>query len=368
MKIARIDLHRIAYRLQDQKYSWSNELAITGATAFIARVITDTGIEGFGEVCPLGSAYMEAFAEGVPAAVAEVAPSVLGQDPFDLKLINERMDLALGGHNYAKSPIDIACWDIMGKATGQSVAALLGGRCVESYAPYRAIPQRSASEMAEDVIKYRERGYRKFQLKVGGESNEDIRRIVACRDALTDEDLLVADANTGWTPHEAIRVANGVRDLDVYIEQPCRTLRECLAVRKNTTLPFVLDETIRSVDALLEAHILGCVDAVNIKISRVGGLTKAKLLRDLCEQIGLAMTLEDSWGGDVATATIAHLVGSTRAEFYLSSTDFNSYVDVVNAPDAPRMQNGLMSVPAGAGLGISIDLKSLGEPVMSLSA
>jgi cis-L-3-hydroxyproline dehydratase len=363
MRISRLAVYQVEYRLVDETYSWSNRLAIDRATSTIVKVTTDDGLEGFGEVCPLGSAYMAAFARGVPAAIQEIAPAVLGQDPLQLNLLNERMDLALGGHTYAKSPIDIACWDIFGKVAGQPISTLLGGRTRESYPPYRAIPQRSAGEMADDVRRFRERGYRKFQLKVGGEANEDIRRIRACREALEPEDLLVADSNTGWIPHEAIRVANAVRELDVYIEQPCRTLEECLAVREHTDLPMVLDEVILGVPALLQAHWSRAMDAVNLKISRLGGLTRAKTVRDLGESLGLAMTLEDSWGGDISAAAIAHFVGSTREEFYFSSTDFDSYVDLKLADDAPRMRGGLVPVPAGPGLGITVEEDRLGAPV-----
>ena len=367
MKISSIDAFQVTYSLLDEKYSWSNDLYITGVVSTVVRVRTACGLTGHGEVCPLGPAYMDAFAKGVPAGVAEVGPALIGMDPRQLNLLNERMDLALGGHNYVKSPIDIACWDILGKASGLPVATLLGGRYREGVPPYRAIPQRKPEEMAADVTKYRGKGYRRFQLKVGGNPNEDIERIKQCRKVLEDDDILVADANTGWLPHEAMRVVNGVRDIDVYIEQPCSTLQECLAVRRNTTLPFVLDEIIRGTVPLVEAYNLGAMDVVNLKISRLGGLTKAKGVRDLCQSLGIAMTLEDSWGGDVTTAAIAHFAGSTRAEHYFTATDFNSYVDIEIAPDAPRMKDGLLPVPSTPGLGITVDESALGVPIVSIS-
>ena len=367
MKITSIEAFQVTYRLVDQKYSWSNDLFIESIVSTVVRVGTDTGVVGFGEVCPLGSGYMDAFARGVPAGIAELGPSLLGMDPLQLNLINERMDLALGGHAYIKSPLDIACWDILGKVTGQPVATLMGGRYRDAVPPYRAISQRAPSEMAEDVVKYRDLGYRRFQLKVGGAPNDDMERIRQCREALQPDDVLVADANTGWLPHEALRVVNAVRDLDVYIEQPCATLDECLAIRRNTNLPFVLDEVIRGVEPLLLAHRQGAMDVVNLKISRLGGLTKAKGVRDLCQSLGIAMTLEDSWGGDVTTAAIAHFAGSTRAEHYFTSTDFNSYVDVEIAPDAPRRKEGLLPIPSAPGLGVNVDMSILGSPVVQIS-
>ncbi len=123
----------------------------------------------------------------------------------------------------------------------------------------------------------------------------------------------MADANTGWTMHEAARVVNAVRDVDVYIEQPCPTYEECLVTRRRTSLPFVLDEVITGVDSLTRGLADGAMDVINLKISKVGGLTKARLMRDICVQAGIPMTIEDTWGGDIVTATIAHLAQSTPA-------------------------------------------------------
>ena len=86
--------------------------------------------------------------------------------------------------------------------------------------------------MAENVAGYRAEGYRRFQLKVGANPEEDIERIRQVADLLEPSDKLIADANTGWLMHEAARVVRGVDDIDVYIEQPCLTYEECLSIRR----------------------------------------------------------------------------------------------------------------------------------------
>ena len=366
MKITRIDLYQLTYRLLDRTYAWSGGHSVDSFLAHIVKVSTDEGICGYGEVCPLGSAYMEAYARGVPSGIQEIGPAFLGQDPLRIKAINNRMDSVLGGHQYVKSPLDIACWDIAGKAAGVPVSTLLGGRYVEEYPLYRAISQRPPEEMAADVSRYRSEGYSRFQLKVGGDPNEDIKRIKAARRVIQPDDILVADANTGWLMHEAIRVVNAIAGEDVYVEQPCATLRECLVIRDHTRLPMVLDEIITGVEPLVRAHDMRAMDVVNIKISRVGGLTKARQMRDLCETLGIVMTIEDSWGGDITTTTIAHLVSSTKPEYLFTSTDFNSYIDLSVADDAPRRREGRLPVPAGPGLGINVDDKKLGQPVLTV--
>jgi len=366
MKIKQINVYQASYKLLDQKYAWSRGHAVSSFVSTIVKISTDQGLKGFAEVCPLGSAYMDAYARGVPEGIKEIGPLLLGQDPCQLNVINDLMDSALTGHSYIKSPLDMACWDILGRATGVPVCTLLGGRCVENFPLYRAISQGSSKEMAEDVERFREEGYRRFQLKVGGEPDEDIRRIKAVQEVFQPGDILVADANTGWLTHKAIQVVNSLEGEYLYIEQPCLTLEECLVVRSHSRFPIVLDEVINGVVPLLRAYNQRAMDVVNLKISRLGGLTKTKKIRDLCEQLGLAMTIEDSWGGDITTAAIAHLVGSTRPEFYFSSTDFNSYNDLHLAQDAPRRKQGLLEVPSKPGLGISVDEKMLGKPVLTL--
>jgi len=367
MRIRRIDLFQTPFGLKDGSYTWSRGHGVAEFTSNIVKLSTDEGTAGYGEVCPLGSAYIESFSRGVLTGLQEIGPRLLGEDPTRIREINTLMDLTLGGHSYVKSPIDIACYDILGKATGQSVCTLLGGRRRDDYPLYRAIPQRSPKQMADDVKKYKKQGYTKFQLKVGGDPQDDIRRIHAVRKVLDEADVLVADANTGWLQHGALRVVNGIRDLDVYVEAPCLTYEECLAVRKHTDLPFVLDEHITDIGLLMRAASDHAMDVVNIKISRVGGLTRAVQMRNLCESLGIAMTLEDSWGGDLATATIAHLVGSTQPDMLFTSTDFNSYNDRSVSPDAPRRKEGRLKVPTGPGLGLTIDEKRIGPPVLSLS-
>ncbi len=366
MRITKIEVFQVDYKLLDQEYAWSRGQSVSSFVSTIIRITADGELYGYAEVCPLGSAYMDAYAKGIPAGISEIGKHILGQDPCQLNLINHLMDMALLGHNYVKAPLDIACWDILGQATNTPVCTLLGGRAVEKFPLYRAISQGKPEKMADDVSKYRGEGYRRFQLKVGGDPDEDIARVKTVLEIIQPGDILVADANTGWITRHALRVVNALEGEDVYIEQPCTSLDECLVIREHSSLPFVLDEVIKSVDSLIKAYNQRAMDVVNIKISRVGGLTRAKQIRDLCESLGIAMTLEDSWGGDITTATIAHLVGSTKAEFYFTSTDFNSYNDVHLADDAPRIKDGCLDVPSGPGLGIHVDEGLLGEPVLTV--
>ena len=364
MKIKRISAWQVDLPLCEGSYKWSGGKSVTVFDSTIVGVETDSGVVGYGEVCPLGPFYLAAYARGVRAGIAELGPHLLGEDPLELARLNRTMDAALKGHPYVKSGIDIACWDILGQVAMQPVCVLLGGRYGVDFGLYRAISQESPEDMASRVAGYRAEGYRRFQLKVGGDPDVDIQRIRAVAAVLQPGDRLVADANTGWLMHDAMRVVRAVSDVDVYIEQPCLSYEECLSIRRQTSHPFVLDEVIDGIDALLRGKCDLAMDVVNIKISKFGGLTKARQARDLCVSLGIAMTIEDSWGGDITTAAIAHLAHSTPPEFLFTSTDFNSYVTVSTADGAPYRVNGRMAASGQPGLGIMPKRMVLGAPVL----
>jgi len=363
VKITRISVHQVDLPLVEGRYGWSGGKAVDVFDSTLVQLETDEGLSGWGEVCPLGPVYLPAYAAGARAGIAELAPSLLGAEADGVMALNRVMDKALLGHPYAKSAIDMAAWDLLGKKAGLPCCELLGGRYGEDVLLYRAISQDTPKGMADSVARYREEGYRRFQLKVGAVPEEDIERIKACRAVLEPSDVLIADANTGWTMHGAARVVRGVKDVDVYIEQPCPTYEECLTIRRRTDHPFVLDENIDGMRSLLRGAQDGAMDVVNIKISKFGGLTRARAARDLCVELGIAMTLEDSWGGDVITAAISHLAHSTPEELRFTSTDFNSYVTVKNADGAPQRREGRMLASRAPGLGVEPCMDVLGEPV-----
>ena len=366
MKIARIQAYKVDLPLHEGSYKWSGGKSVDVFDSTHVSVETDNGLVGWGEVCPLGPFYLPAYAAGVRAGLKEMGPHLIGHDPREIGKLNRLMDAAMKGHPYVKSGIDIACWDILGQVAREPVCTLLGGRYGEHIDLYRAISQEEPEKMAARIRQYRGEGYKRFQLKVGGDPDTDIARIRATRAAIGPDDVLDADANTGWLMHQAARVVRAVDDLDVYIEQPCLSYEECLAIRKRTSLPFVLDESIDSIDMLLRAHQDLAVDVVNLKISKLGGLTKTKQARDLCAHLGIAMIIEDSWGGDVTTAAIAHLAHSTPVELRFASTDFNSYVTVSTADGAPKRVDGKMKASTAPGLGVKPRMAVLGSALVDI--
>lgn len=368
MKLARVDVFGYDLSYVHGRYVMSGNRVIETLASTVVRVTTEDGVEGFGEVCPLGPAYLPAHAEGARAALREIAGVVLGLEVSNLGAVNAALDRALMGHGYAKSAIDTACWDAFGRTVGLPVCELLGGRLSESFPLYFAVPLGPVEEMRAYVEARCAEGIHRFQLKIGADPYEDAARTRAVVEATGPEDIVVADANGGWGLQDAVVAARAIADLErVFFEQPCPTLEECLIVRERTTLPMVLDECIRDVHSLLRAYEAKALEAFNLKISKVGGLTRAKLMRDLAVELGLRVTIEDAWGGDLVTAAVSHLAASTPADTLFTVSFMNDWTNEHIAGHEPRSQNGFGSAPTGPGLGIEVDVAALGEPLVTAS-
>ena len=141
-RIERIDIYGYDLTYVHGEYVMSGGRVINRLPSTVVRVTTGDGVKGYGEACPLGSTYLPAFGGGARAALAELAPAMLGVDAANLAQVNTTMDRTLRGHGYAKSALDIACWDILGKVTGMSVANLLGGAAPDRPASLRGCPSR----------------------------------------------------------------------------------------------------------------------------------------------------------------------------------------------------------------------------------
>ena len=370
MKITRISAYQVDLPMKEGSYSWSTQ-SFSSFDSTVVAIETDEGIAGFGETCPLGPSYLAAYPEGARTGIATIAHDLIGEDPTQLDRINDRLDLLLKGHPYVKSAIDMACWDILGKVTGLPVYTLLGGKRQEDVTLFKVISRTDPDVMAERVEEYRELGFRQFQMKVGEDPSKDIERFRKVAAAMKPGEVMDADANTGWRQHDAIRVVDAVRrlpeehDILVYIEQPCLTYEECLTVRQHTDLPMILDECMESLAVLLRGYHDGAMDLINLKINRMGGLTRARQVRDLCISLGIVMTIEDSWGGEIATSAIAHMAQSTPSDFHFQSSAFHQYHTTAIATGGPEVANGRMRAPDAPGLGVEPIVDVLGRPVFS---
>ena len=234
---------------------------------------------------------------------------------------------------------------------------------------YVAIPLGPPGDMAAFVTRERELGIRNFQAKLGADPEDDARRVAAILAATGPGDAVIGDANGGWRRQDAIIAARLLEGSERFrLEQPCPTLEECLAVRRLTTLPMVLDEVIVDLPTLVRAAGLDAMDQINLKISRVGGLLPARLMRDAAVSLGLRLMIEDSWGGDIVTAAVAHLAAGTPADALFAVSFMNDWTLEHIAGYQPRSSGGVGPVPDGPGLGIEVDVASLGAPLFTVVA
>ena len=306
---------------------------------------------------------MIAHSEGVEAFARLAAPRLIGEDPRQITRIERLMDSIVQGHGYAKSPFDIACWDILAKVCEVPVWMLLGGKLTDGAPMYRVVPQKSVEETVAELEAHRLSGYRQFQIKVGNDWVVDIERIREVVPLLKKGEKAMADANQGWRVDNALRVARATRDLDYILEQPCRTYEESQQVRRKTDLPMKLDECITGMHMAQRIVADQGADICCLKISNLGGLSKAQRVRDFFIENRIPVVSEDSWGGEVTTAAVAHFAASTPKEFLINSTDLMNYNTRSTGVGGPSVADGKLYATDQPGLGVTPNYDSLGDPV-----
>jgi L-alanine-DL-glutamate epimerase-like enolase superfamily enzyme len=363
MKITRISIYRKTLQYERGAYAWGRNNVIEFGSSTIVFIETDAGISGTGEFCPCGNNYMVAHQEGTESAAKLLSPALIGEDPRQLSRIERRMDSIILGHGYAKAPFDAACWDILGKSSGYPVWMLLGGKLTDGAPLYRPAPQSAPELMVKEMNRLRTDGYRHFQIKVGSDWKTDIDRIKATVAVLEPGEKALADANQGWHVDEAIQVGIATRGLNFVIEQPCHSYEECMQVRRHFEQPMKLDECITGAQMAQRVVEDRSAEIVCLKISNLGGLSKARRVRDFLIDNRISVVSEDTWGGEITTATIAHFATSTPEEFLVNTCDLHNYNIQSTGIPGPETSDGKMYASDNPGLGVEPDFDSLGEPV-----
>ncbi|MEM9844730.1 MAG: mandelate racemase/muconate lactonizing enzyme family protein [Pseudomonadota bacterium] len=365
MKITRIRLYKTELPYVDGAYAWGAGNAIETAVASVVVIDTDAGLQGCGEFTPCGENYMVAHSEGVGALLPLLAPHLLGQDPRNVAGIEALMDHVVQGHGYAKSPIDAACWDILGQSLDAPLWQVWGGKLTDGAPMYRVAPQRDEADSRAELDRHRAAGYRQFQIKVGANWAEDIERIRALVPLLQPGEKAMADANQGWRADDAIRVARATAGLDFILEQPCHSYDECQRVRRVAQQPMKLDECVTGLDMAQRIVVDRGADLVCLKISNLGGLSKARRVRDYLVANRMPIVAEDTWGGEITTATLSHFAATTPPEFLQNTTDLMNYNTRSTGKGGAVARGGRLYAPDAPGLGVVPDFDSLGDPVAS---
>jgi L-alanine-DL-glutamate epimerase-like enolase superfamily enzyme len=356
VQIAEIHIYRQDLPVVGPPYRMSHS-EVTALDTTIVEVITDTGLCGFGETCPVGPTYAEAHAQGARAALSEIAPHLIGLDPLTIGTVARHMDRALTGHMYAKAAIDIALWDIAGKAHGMRVCDLLGGAARDNVPSYYAISVGDAEEVAEAARLKQDEGFDRLQLKVGGRDVEhDIEVVRKVFEVRRPGVRVALDANRALTTREAVLLSRACADLPFVLEQPCATYEEIQAIKPQVCHPVYLDENMVDLNAIMRAVHDGVADGFGMKVTRVGGLSPMRTIREICQATRRPMSCDDSWGGDIIAAACVHMGATIDPQLsegvWIAAPYIENHYDRENGV---RIVDGWIDVPSGPGLGISPD-------------
>lgn len=369
MRISGISVWQIELPLAKPYWLSGGRLKFERLDSTFIRIDTDEDLSGWGEGCPWGHTYLPAHGPGIRAGLEILAPALIGRDPCAVDTINRTMDVTLPGHHSVKSPVDIACWDIFGKVAGMPLWRLLGGETAQPVAVNSSISTGTPDEMIGLIRTARERGYRTHSAKIGGADTAiDIARIEAIEAALMPDEQVTFDINRAWTPAMALQVLNAVASTS-WIEQPCETLDQCARVANNVRQPILLDECLHTFNDHIDAWRQHACSGVKVKPNRVGGLTKARRIRDFCVSTGWPMHIEDVGGSALADTAVLHLAASTPDQNRLASWLCHEHLAVDPVPgQGGRNEDGLVRLGDGPGHGIVPDPNMLGEPVATYRA
>lgn len=363
MRIERITVYAVELPLTKPYRLSGGRLYFDRIDSTLVRIDTDRELSGWGEGCPWGSTYLPAFARGIRAGMEELAPQLLGFDPRRIEVLERVMDRALPGHLYIKSALDLACWDLLGHATGLPVCELLGGREAEPVVIQSSIGTDRPAAMLADIAARRAQGYRIHSAKVGSGVADDLARIRALAGACPDGESVTFDANRAWLPDQAIQVMNAIAGTPAYFEQPCDSYEQCLAVRRRTTHPIILDESIQTFGDIVRARADGACEAIGLKLGRVGGLTRARRIRDFCVDSGLRLNIEDTGSGGIGDTAAVHLAQSTDPLFRRATWLCHEMLATGLVTAGARNEGGTTRAPDTPGLGVTVREDALGPPL-----
>jgi L-alanine-DL-glutamate epimerase-like enolase superfamily enzyme len=327
---------------------------------WLVRLVTDTGVEGLGYAS--ATRHMGASSEGLKGALEAFASAVIGRDPFDVEAIREALDHELTGVNQAKAAIDCALYEIIARSLDLPLYKLFGGKIRDEVPVLRVLSIKDPDEMAgrgRDLI---EAGYRYIKIKVDGNVTEDVERVRAIRDHVGPDIRLTIDANQAYTPKDAILTASRVVDYGVEIfEQPVSADDHpgLKLVTDNTPISIEADESAASVREVMKLVAGRIVDAVSLKVPKLGGLRNTIAAARICEAGRVRCRFGAHVGPRLMSAQAMHLaVGLPGLDF---ACEFGEYVRLTNDPtEGMENEDGVVHLPQGPGSGAGLRPEAVG--------
>jgi muconate cycloisomerase len=362
VKITSIETFPVQIPVKPERRMVSSLGEHTMSRYLLVRVLTDEGQQGAGEATT-SARWSGETAWGAQALIDRVlAPRLIGCDPADIAEIDRRLD-ALCAHNwFAKSALEMACWDILGQAAGKPVYDLLGGAArplaVRSRYSMGAYEPDHAARRAIELVAA---GFTTIKIKVGRDAAEDVARVRAVRAAVPDAIELTIDANCGWDADTAIRAIRALADCRLaLVEQPTPDGDyDALArVRRETGIPIMADDICFNLVHARELVRNRCCDVISIYPGKQGGIRKAKEIVDFAAGHGIACSIGSNLELDVATAAMAHLVvacPNMQVEKYPGDMLGPDYHEIRVAKDPIEIAGPITTITDRPGLGIEVD-------------
>ena len=364
MKITRITVYQKDLPLSHPYYLSGGRLKFEVLDATFVKIETDQGLTGWGEGTPWGHTYVPAHGPGIRAGIETMARFVIGLDPRHMLSVERAMDIALPGHLYAKSPIDMACWDIAGQAAGMPIAALMGAVSFMPKPIAASIGAKTIKETRTLMDSYRARGYIAHSVKLGGNVEMDIARIRDIEASRPDQEIILYDINRAWTRQQAVRVMKATENLGVMFEQPAETLDDIAAIRPLHSAPVSVDESLVSLQDAARIARDGIAEVFGIKLNRVGGLTKAARMRDIALAHGIDLFVMATGGSVLADTEALHLAATIPDPHLLGVWACQDMIEVeIAGGRGPRADRGHLTLSQQPGLGVHPDEESLGPPL-----
>jgi len=342
--------------------------AVEPLVSLVVCIETDDGLQGWGEACPLGASLRAGESARAIAALEDFLPQLLGLEIRSPAQLYKVLDGLPASMAYLRSMLDCAIWDLLAKREGKPLYALLGRRERQAAKCYMTISNTAPDEIPQAMADLRQKGYRQFQLKIGrtGDVAYDVETLKVATAATEDRDVIVADANRRMSVDTALETLSRVRDLDFILEQPCETYEECREVGRAASQPLMLDECIWDLAALEKAIADDVFAGITSKITRVGGLTIALKMRELCRRAGKLMNSDDCYGADISVAMMAHLAVTIPAPIFFATYATTASSGWKYDRRAVTGIDGHLAPSEQPGLGVAPERTSLGEPVFVL--
>lgn len=356
MKITNLETTIVAvpYR-EEETISYG---ARSGLTNLLVRVDTDAGIQGIGECMAFPNA------EIMQLALEQFKPLLVGQDPFNLQAIARSFYYAarwayfkqLG--NSALAGVEIALWDIIGKACGQPIHRLMGGALHERIPLFAWIQRKPIEQMAEEAAQAVREGYNVIYIKVGLGRDIDIAAVSAIRNAIGPQPKLRVDANEAWSEGEAIRMIHLLDEYDLdFVEQPVsmHDLNALARVRAAVRVPICVDQAAWLEPQLLEAIRVGAGDVVCLEPHRLGGILPMKHAAETAGMAGMTVCKHSFPELGVALAAGLHVMATLQNMDVGNQNYLRLLADDVLVGGLMQVENGAVRVPTAPGLGVALD-------------